>query len=640
MTVASSFKRLGLVATVLIAAVFGLLLVFSLLIPAETVREAVKAQIREVTGLDPVLSGEVTVSLFPTGAVRFDDVSLTDKHAKAPALTAEQLVVRLRFFSFLIGKIEIADVTLVRPTITIAFAPNGTSNWSRHIETLARALRPSSGGMTSFSEIRIADGTVLLHDEGYKIVETLTHVEFALAWPSIARSFAATGHFSWHDQPIDTTLSLSDFVAALTGERSGLKVRLAGAPLKFAFDGYISHRPTLRMEGTLAADTSSLRDTLRWIAQWAAPEGGFGRFALKAQTSVVGSNVSLTRVNIELDGNAGEGVLTYVSDGRKTLQGTLATEGLDLAPYVATARLISNTDRTWSRLPLALDGLSGIDADLRLSAARVSVGGVKFGRTAVTGNLRGGNLTVAIGESQAFGGTLKGSIGLANTPGSADLKAQLQFSDVDLVQALGELTGIRRVEGKGEIGLTLDSSGASVYDLTKGLNGTASLASRKGVITGINLEQLLKRLDRNPLSGRGDLRGGKTPYELLAIHLKIMQGSASVEEMRVEAPPVRVELAGSASIPARDLDLRGVAVLMAGPARETVAFELPFLVQGPWADPIVWPDAQALINRSGAAAPLVDAIRNRAKRDPAKPDPGGAVGGTASPAAQPAATAN
>src|SRR5262249_22771129 len=159
---------------------------------------------------------------------------------------------------------------------------------------------------------------------------------------------------------------------------------------------------------------------------------GFGRFALKAQTDVVGSNVSLTRVNVELDGNAGEGVLTYVTDGRKTLQGTLAAEGLDLTPYVTTSRLVSGTDRTWSRLPFALDGLSGIDADLRLSAARVSVGGVTFGRTAVTGNLRGGNLTIAIGESQAFGGAIKGSIGLANSPGGADLKAQLQFSDVDL----------------------------------------------------------------------------------------------------------------------------------------------------------------------------------------------------------------
>jgi AsmA protein len=42
---------------------------------------------------------------------------------------------------------------------------------------------------------------------------------------------------------------------------------------------------------------------------------------------------------------------------------------------------------------------------------------------------------------------------------------------------------------------------------------------------------------------------------------------------------------------------------------------LPFVVQGPWDDPIILPDAQSLIRRSGAAAPLLDAIRDRRTRD-------------------------
>jgi AsmA protein len=643
--VATGIKRFGFVLVVLGAAGFGALLVLSLLIPADSVREAVKAQIRSVTGLDPVLSGEVTVSLFPGGLVRFNDVSLGDRGSHTAALSADQLVVRLRFFPFLIGRIEIADVTLVRPTVAIAFAENGSSNWSNHLEVLARALRPSQTQAASFSEIRITDGTILLQDHDFRTSETLTNVEFALAWPSISKSLTATGRLAWHDQALDATVSLTDFVAALTGERSGIKLRISGALLRLAFDGSMSNVPTLRMEGTLAADTASLRDTLRWAAQLSPPEGGFGRFALKAQTNVVGANISLSSVNVELDGNAGEGVLTYVNDGRRMLQGTLAAEAIDLSAYLATVRLLTGTDRSWNRMPLTLDGLNGVDADLRLSAARVTAGSVKFGRTAAAANLRGGNLTVAIGESQAFGGVVKGSFGLANSAGNADLKAQLQFSDVDLDQSLGELIGVRRIEGKGDISFAVDSAGASVYDLAKGLNGTANLTSRKGALTGLNIEQLLKRLDRNPLSGRNDLRGGKTPYDLFAISLKITQGSANIEDMRIEAPPVRLALAGSASIPTRELDLRGTASLMSSVARDTVTFELPFVVQGPWADPILWPDAQALINRSGAAAPLLDAVRNRLQRDSTQPgpdaEPDSATPAPASaPAAKPAASPN
>jgi len=78
---------------------------------------------------------------------------------------------------------------------------------------------------------------------------------------------------------------------------------------------------------------------------------------------------------------------------------------------------------------------------------------------------------------------------------------------------------------------------------------------------------------------------------------------------------VALGLSGSASIPARDLDLRGTASLLsANPnaaSGNSVTFELPFTVQGPWNDPLTLPDPQIRIERSGAAAPLLDALRNQ-----------------------------
>jgi len=617
-TAAVGIKRLGFVVVAVAAVGIGALVILPFLMSADAVREAVKAEIRAVTGLDPVLRGGTSVSLFPTGTVSFDDVALGDNRSGAPALTAEHVVARLRFFPFLAGRIEIADVSLVRPTIAIIFNADHSSNWSGHIETLARNLKPGPDRPASFSEIRIADGTIILRDEAYEIVETLANVEMALAWPSISRSFAATGRFAWHDEPIDATISLTDFVAALQGDRSGLKIRLASTPFKFGFDGYISHRPTLKMEGTLAADTASLRDALRWAGQQPPPGGGFGRFALKAQTNVVGGTIGLSGVNVELDGNAGEGVLTF--DGRQALQGTLAAEGLDLTPYISAVRLLTSGERGWDSKPIALDGLDGVHLDLRLSAARVNIANAKLGRTAVAANLRGGNLTVAVGESQAFGGVVRGTFGLAKSPAGADFRAQLQFSNVDLEQCLGDMFGIRRLEGKGNVSFAVDSSGRSVYDLTKGLNGTAGLTSRKGAIAGFNVEQLLKRIERRPLSGGGEFRTGKTPYETLTVNLKIVQGVVNVEDVRMEGPSVGLALAGSASIPERELDLRGTASLLSisasGSNAAAPAFELPFMVQGPWDDPIILPDPESRIQRSGAAQPILDAVRNRSPRDP------------------------
>jgi AsmA protein len=618
---AIGIKRLGLGLAMLAGGVFGALVILSFLIPADTVRDSIKAEIRAVTGLDPVLRGDAVVSLFPSGTVAFDRVVLGDNRTGAPVMTADELMVRLRFFPLLIGRIEIADVSLVRPTIAIAFDPDGSSNWSSHVGMLAHALQPHTDRVASFSEIRISDGTVILRDEAHNLTETLSNVEFSLAWPSISRTFAATGRFMWHDETVDATFSLSDFVAALLGDRSGLKIRLSGAPLKFAFDGYISYRPTLRMEGTLAADSASLRVTLRWAAHRTPPgSGGFGRFALKAQTNVAGGNIALSGVNVELDGNAGEGALTFNAEGRQTLQGTLATEGLDLSPYIPAIRLLTSGDRSWERVPITLEGLNDVDVDLRLSAARVTLANAKLGRTAVTAGLHGGHFSVTVGESEAFGGVVKGSFELAQAPGGADLKAQLQFSDVDLDQSLGDLFGFRRIEGKGRLGFAVDSNGDSVYGLTKALNGTVNLTSRKGAIVGLNVEQLLRRLERSPLSGGNELRSGKTPFSLFLVDLKIDQGTVNVEDVRIEGPALRLGLAGSASIPARELDLTGTASLLSAAASGTTeaaaAFELPFIVRGSWDDPLMLPDPAILIGRSRAADPLKDSfekIRNRGR---------------------------
>ncbi len=601
-------RRLGLALAALILAVTCAFLIAAWLMPADSVRDAVKAEIRSVTGLEPVLRGGTSVSLFPSGRVSLDDVVLGDNRTGATALTAEHVIARLRFFPLLIGRIEIADILLVRPTIAVVFAPDRGSNWSDHLEALARSLELASAKADSFTEIRIDDGTLIVQDEANNARETLTRVDFELAWPSISRSFAATGGFVWHDQQLAASISFTDFAAALRGDRSGLKVRLTGAPLNFAFDGYVSHRPSLKMEGTLAVDASSLRDALQWTGQEAPPGGGFGRFALKAQANIVARSIALSGAHLELDGNDAEGVLSF--DGHHTLQGTLAAEGLDLTPYVSTVRLLTGSEHGWDSKPIALTGLDTAEIDLRLSAARVAIASAKLGRTAVAATLRGGHFNMAIGESEAFGGVVKGTLGLAKSGAGADLKAQLQFSDVDLDQCLGELFGIKRLEGKGNLAFAIDSSGGSVYELTKGLNGTATLSGRKGAIAGFNVEQLLRRIERRPLSGRGDFRIGKTPYDTLTVNLKIVEGIANVEEVRMTGAAVGLGLSGSASIPDRELDLRGTASLLSASAALPPVFELPFMVQGSWSDPIMLPDPQSRIQHSGAAAPLLDALRN------------------------------
>jgi AsmA protein len=210
---------------------------------------------------------------------------------------------------------------------------------------------------------------------------------------------------------------------------------------------------------------------------------------------------------------------------------------------------------------------------------------------------------------------IKGSVALANFERGVDVKSQMNFADVDLESCLGQLFGLRRLEGKGNITLAVEGSGESVLAVTRTLNGTAALIGTKGALAGFDVEQLLRRLERRPLSGGGEFRTGRTPYDKITVGLKIAQGTVTVEDVKIEGSAVRLALAGSASIPARELDLKGTAALVVAARPGTMPFELPFIVQGSWDDPIMLPDPEALIRRSGAAAPLLNAVRERNARD-------------------------
>ncbi len=608
-------KRLGMpIAALLGVALIGLIGT-SWFLNRDALQRAVEAQIRAVTGLELVVNGNIDVSVFPGSYVSFHNVGLKGAETIDPALQVDVLTANLRLLPLLLRRFEISDVMMLRPHIHVVRDAAGESNWTPFVQTIAKAMTPGAENQVSFSEIRIQDGELNYEDATNHVSEKLGDIDLSLAWPSISRSFAATGQFDWRGERVDGSISASDFVAMLSGDRSGLKARLASAPLKVAFDGTVANRTSLMMEGVATVDSPSLRNALRWMGQ--APPGGgggFGRFALKARTNVVGGSVALTNVNVELDGNVAEGVMTYANNGRQTLQATLAAGNLDFTPYISTFRLLASGQRDWNRQLFDLSSLSSTDLDMRLSAAKVTVGPSKLGRTAFGANLRSGALALSVGEAQMYGGVAKGSFAVARSDAVADVRAQFQFTDVDLMACASELFGITKLSGRGNLNVSLMASGSSPFGLAQSLDGTATLTGHDGAIAGFNAEQLLKRLERRPLSGGGNFRSGSTPYNNLNISVKFADGVATAEDIRLEGPATQIKLTGTASVPTREYDLKGIASLTSAPGGGN-GFDLPFVVQGPWDDPLVFPDPDILIRRSPGATQLLESLKDSKARD-------------------------
>ncbi len=174
----------------------------------------------------------------------------------------------------------------------------------------------------------------------------------ALAWPSISKSFAATGRFVWHSEPVDAAVTLTDFAAALAGDRSGPQgpaQRPAG-------------QARLRRQCQHQLDVEGRRHARRRLRlRCATPCAGPAISRLPAAASAASrsrprpaspAGRSRSTVNIELDGQCRRGRADLRTDGRRSVQGTLAADDLNLTPYLGTIRLLTDNERDWNGGPL------------------------------------------------------------------------------------------------------------------------------------------------------------------------------------------------------------------------------------------------------------------------------------------------
>lgn len=580
----------------------------------ESVRQSAIEQIRDLTGAEPLIGGEISVAFVPRPVVTLSKVAFAGAGSGAPILTAERIVASLKLDALLGRRFQLSEITLDHPHIVVATDEQGRSNWDGALSGLSSRIT-SPRKAVGISDIRIRSGSIAVRDARNGFDERLENANLSLAWPGISAALTATGTFVWHDENVEGAVNLKDFSRFLSGANSGLRVRLAAPIGKLLFEGSAIAKSTLQLDGMLSLDGASMADLLRWAHLSPPLDSGFGRFALRGALNYLVGKLSLSNASVEIDGNLAEGTLILdVQRNRPVLSGTLAFDAFDARPYLPALALSGHKSHEWDRRPFNLARLAQIDADLRLSTNKILTENGEFGRTAASLALRAGKLAATVSESQSFGGWATSSVTLANADGLAHLRAQASFGEVQMDKCLATLLGLRALSGRGSLVIGMEAKGRSMHDLARTVSGRIAMAATNGQISDISLESWLGALARRPLSGMRELYGGRTRFSQMIANWRLADGVAFAEDVRLESPVVRAALTGQARLPARELDLKGLAALMTTEAG-VPPFELKFVLNGLWHAPLLLPDPQSLIQRSGAAQSLVDVAREKTPRE-------------------------
>ena len=185
----------------------------------------------------------------------------------------------------------------------------------------------------------------------------------------------------------------------------------------------------------------------------------------------------------------------------------------------------------------------------------------------------------------------------ATTSKQPALQLQHTLSNVDIGQLLKTLAKYEQLEGRGTVTSSLTAQGGSLEQLTRTLNGKASIQMRDGAMRGINIGARLREAKNmlSQLKGQQTVQRNnaeKTDFSELGGSLNIVNGVIRNDDLSAKSPLLRLAGNGMVDLPASKIDYLLKASLVASSKgqdgrelMELKALTVPVRLHGPLTAP-------------------------------------------------------
>jgi AsmA protein len=629
------FIGLGAIVVLIIAAA----LIIPPLIPLETYKEEIQAKVKETTGRDFLIKGDIGLSLFPSIAVAVEDVSF----ANAPGAKAEQMAeiskleLALQVAPLLTGEIAVDRFVLIDPVINLEVDAEGKPNW----DIATGADKPSEGsgtaetgeaGAVSLADLRLGDvrlenGRFTYHDQtsGQELMVSEMNLQVTLS--KMDAPLTATGSAVWNGEKIELELGADNLAQLMAGAPSGVSTKVQAAPVSFSFDGNLAAGGEVSVEGNIDLDVPSIRNLAAWTGNaLEAPGDTFGPFRAKGQVKVAGQTVSLNGAEVKFDAIGATGDVFVDAGGTVPfIKATLEVDRLDVNPYMAGqgggsdgAAVPAAPDTAgpgdWSDDPIDVSALKTVDAELSLSTGGIQFQEIKIDRSTLTVTLKGGKMTANLVEMNLYDGRGSGNLAVDGSGKTPAITAEFDLADFQAEPFLKDAAEFDRLLGTAESKFSLATSGGTERQLVSNLKGSGNVVFRDGAVRGMNIGAMVRDVSVSAIKGGFD-EAESTDFAELSGSFTIDKGVVSNDDLKLVAPLLRVSGAGTIPLPPRTVDYRvepkvvGTATGQGGD-EEAKGLAVPIIVEGPWHDLSYKPDLASLASDPSKLLENVEGLKD------------------------------
>jgi AsmA protein len=556
-----------------VIAVVVLLLVVG--IPSGFLTSAIQERVERDTGYRLTVAGSAKVGLWPSLNVTLNDVTL-DKPGDRDAgnrLTVGSIQADLTLASLWSGHPEITELVIVRPVLNVpllrersATAPAPSS------PKPSTSTHEASSNAPAVERIKVTDATIVFSNSRDRVENRLDGLN-SDAVVGADRKIRITGSARASEHPL--TFEIKATAPAPPLERQNVPVELT-LDVPGVLQAPLSARAEVRLNGSVVM-INGLTGTLG--------DGAFNGWASVdlASKPLVKLDLDFQRLDVAV------------------AKGPAASAG---APESQPSQQPSQ--QPWSNASLDLNGLNYVDAQISVSAAELNIGEGHFAPVAINATLTSGVLKCGMTNLGAYGGQANGELAIDASGANPAYMLRSDLVGVRALPLLRSAAGFDKLDGKMQAKIAVRSTGPSQRAIMSNLNGSVFAVFQDGAIRGLNVAQMIRSLTSNTLSGWQESREQTTDLTQLSASFRIEQGQATSSDLNLVGPLVKMTGTGTVDLGRKSLAFRVEPKLVMttegqGRAADPVGFGIPVVIDGPWAQPRIYPDMAGMLDNPDAA---------------------------------------
>jgi AsmA protein len=557
-------RALKITGAAVVAIIMILALALIVGIPSGFLTSRIEDQVERATGYQVSIAGTTKISLWPTLNITLSNITLVDPKNRdgARRVTLGSVQADMTLSSIWSGHPHVTELILTNPIL--------------HVPLLRERTRLASPAPAPTTAVNDTDAV------------TIDRVKIA------GGAFVAANARDGVERRIDNI----DADAVIDADR---KVTMTGtaragdAPAKFTIK---ANAPTPKAE----RQTVPVELTIDAPGLLSAP------LSAKTDVRLNGTVVMFNGVTGTISDGAFNGWASVDITSKPLVKVDLDFQRLDVtAPAKAPPQAGAQPgSQPWSDTPINLSGLNYVDAQLRVSAAQLNIGDARFAQAGIDATLAGGVIKAAVANLATYGGQASGEAIVDVSSGNPSYAMHCDIVGVRALQLLQGLMDFDKIDGKMQAKLALRSAGASQQAIMSNLSGTAFLTVQDGAIRGLNVAQMIRSLTANTLSGWQDANEQSTDLSQLSASFRVDRGQATTTDLNLIGPLVKMTGAGTVDLGTKMLTFRVEPKLVMttegqGRTSDPVGLGIPVVLEGPWAQPRIYPEMSGILDNPDAA---------------------------------------